>query len=112
MTEVPVVVTKEAAGHVVRSDLQKELEQNLDWVRSHVISLLGIRVEMSGRDRPPELPPLVYIRAYQGPPAANAPPDLVEMDWVAWLFDAIPPRARIAFILICQYEPFVRDEAA
>jgi hypothetical protein len=112
MTEVPLVVTEEAASHVAQLGMQQELEQMLDWVRHHVISLLGIRVEMSGRSLPLGVRPCVFIRAHQGHPAENAPPDLVEVDWVGWQFQTFPFEVYTHFTLICRYQPFVADEAA
>jgi hypothetical protein len=105
MTDVPVVVTDEAAAYIAQVSMQQELEQMLDWIRQHVIPLEGIRVILDRRLYE-KLPPHVYIRAYQGRANENTPLDLVQFDWGHWKVHTFPGNVCTTFSMSPRYLPF------
>ncbi len=95
MTEVPLIVTDEAAAHVARLGLQRALEQHLDWVRQNVDDLDGIRVKLfaawGGRT-------LVVICSHHRP-RGEPPYPLYLRDWIAWWLQVLPPEVGSLFLL-------------
>jgi hypothetical protein len=106
MTDVPVVVTEEAAAHVAGLGMQHELEQMLDWVRQRWTPLEGIRVTLEHSMYTNKLPPRVFIRAFQGRAPENAPLDLPLMDWFRWASETFPLKVCTIFIVNAYYVPF------
>jgi hypothetical protein len=104
MTEVPLIVTEEAAARVAKLGLEGVLEQHLDWARHNVVNLHGIRVELQVDRRPEWERTLVIIRAHHRPPE-EPPYHFIEWDWVDWMFQALPPEVRTLFHLRLTYHP-------
>jgi hypothetical protein len=107
MTEVPLIVTEEAAAHVAKLGLQLALEQNLDWVRQNVDDLYGIHVKLSvvPRDRT-----LVVIEPHHRPPGKRPYP-LDLWDWLDWRMKALPFEVGCAFLLCPAYQPMPSKSA-
>jgi hypothetical protein len=110
MPEVPLIVTEEAAAHVAKLGLQRELEQNLDWVRRNVPDLHGIRVELSVYRGHNGERPLVFIHPHHRDPG-GPPYHFFELDWAAWLILALPPEALSVFRLSPAYHPLPNKAA-
>jgi hypothetical protein len=110
MTEVPLIVSDEAAAYVAKLGLQHALEQHLDWVRQNVVNLQGIRVELvydrvccGGRAH-------VFIHPHHRPPG-EPPFPFIQWDWLAWAMKTLPPEALRVFILSPAYHPMLEKSA-
>jgi hypothetical protein len=103
LTDVPVIVTEEAATQVASLGMQREMEQMIDWTQKNVPNLRAIRVKPSSAPFPHGVVLVIKAHCEWSDNLADAVP--VEWDWACWKVQVFPPAVCARFIMSCTFQP-------
>jgi hypothetical protein len=108
-TQVPVVVSEEAAARVAELGIQREMEQMIDHARATAPGLHAIHVELEYDPSCVHRDPLVAVIAYHDVPPEGAAKDRTSWDWAGWEAVTFPGQVLINMGLFSEYgEPYGR----
>jgi hypothetical protein len=86
---VPVTITPEAAQRIAQLNFEKQVEQMLEYGRSHLPGLVRFQIELNIRYEEPDSEDGVYIEAWCNRPYDQK--DRTRQDLITWMITTFPP---------------------